>query len=141
MRGWTTQFDEAMRLNHAPRGSIEGSLWGERKVPPALNRLHMARTWAGMNVNIDGAPLLGKAPGVPGFFSVGLTLASLLKDEETARRIQLIIEYAPEPPFKNNTPAEARPGRVAGARCAKASHDAQALEAANAAGRRLGIKA
>ena len=79
--------------------------------------------------------------GVTAGIDFGLTLASLLKDEEAARRVELIIEYAPEPPFKNGTPAEAGPERVASARRGRALHDAQALEAAQAAGRRLGVKA
>mgnify|MGYP000512603555 CR=1 FL=1 len=32
---------------------------------PALDGLHVLRSWAAMNVNIDGAPILGEVPGVP----------------------------------------------------------------------------
>jgi glycine/D-amino acid oxidase-like deaminating enzyme len=77
--GWTASFDEGMRLNRAERASIEGNLWVARQVLPALSGLHMVRCWAGMNVNIDGAPILGEVPGVPGFFNAvtsnGYTLA------------------------------------------------------------------
>jgi glycine/D-amino acid oxidase-like deaminating enzyme len=49
---------------------------------PALNDLHAIRIWAGMNVNIDRAPILGEVPGRPGFYncvsSNGYTLAPVL---------------------------------------------------------------
>ncbi|RZI74623.1 MAG: FAD-dependent oxidoreductase, partial [Variovorax sp.] len=79
--GWTAAFHEGMRLNRAERASIEGSLWVARKVLPAVSGLHMVRCWAGMNVNIDGAPILGDVPGVPGFYNAvtsnGYTLAPI----------------------------------------------------------------
>jgi glycine/D-amino acid oxidase-like deaminating enzyme len=46
-----------------------------------VSGLHMVRCWAGMNVNIDGAPILGEVPGVPGFYNAvtsnGYTLAPI----------------------------------------------------------------
>ncbi|MDM0037992.1 FAD-dependent oxidoreductase [Variovorax sp. J22G21] len=79
--GWTAAFHDGMRLNRAERASIEGSLWVARKVLPAVSGLHMVRCWAGMNVNIDGAPILGDVPGVPGFYNAvtsnGYTLAPI----------------------------------------------------------------
>jgi len=79
--GWTAAFDPAMRLNRAVRDSLEGSLWVAREVLPAVSGLHMVRCWAGMNVNIDGAPILGEVPGVPGFYNAvtsnGYTLAPI----------------------------------------------------------------
>ena len=80
--GWSAGFSAPMRLNHAQRSSIEGNLWVAARVLPALRGLHMLRTWAGMNVNIDGAPILGEVPGVPGFFNAvtsnGYTLAPIV---------------------------------------------------------------
>ena len=80
--GWTAAFHEGMRLNRAERASIEGSLWVARKVLPAVSGLHMLRCWAGMNVNIDGAPIIGDVPGVPGFYNAvssnGYTLAPIV---------------------------------------------------------------
>lgn len=77
--GWTAAFHPDMRLNRAERSSIEGNLWVARRVLPAVSGLHMVRCWAGMNVNIDGAPILGEVPGVPGFYNAvtsnGYTLA------------------------------------------------------------------
>jgi glycine/D-amino acid oxidase-like deaminating enzyme len=80
--GWTAAFDERMRLNRAERASIEGNLWVANQVLPALAGLQVVRCWAGMNVNIDGAPILGEVPGVPGFFNAvtsnGYTLAPIV---------------------------------------------------------------
>lgn len=80
--GWTAAFDEGMRLNRAERASIEGNLWVANQVLPAVAGLHVVRCWAGMNVNIDGAPILGEVPGVPGFFNAvtsnGYTLAPIV---------------------------------------------------------------
>ncbi len=80
--GWSAGFSPAMRMNTALRGSIEGNLWVATRVLPALRGLHMLRSWAGMNVNIDGAPILGEVPGVAGFFNAvtsnGYTLAPIV---------------------------------------------------------------
>ena len=79
--GWSARFDPAMRMNQAERASIEGNLWVAQHVLPALAGLNVLRCWAGMNVNIDGAPIVGEVPGVPGFFNAvtsnGYTLAPI----------------------------------------------------------------
>lgn len=76
---WTARYDERQNLNHTIRESIEGNLWVANRVLPQLSGLHVIRTWAGMNVNIDGAPIIGEVPGAPGFFNAvtsnGYTLA------------------------------------------------------------------
>ncbi len=76
--------------------------------------------------------------GVTAGIDFGLALAALLKDEEAARRIQLTLEYAPEPPFRNGTPAQAGADRVAAARLGRTGMDGQARAAAEAARVRLG---
>lgn len=80
--GWTAGLDERQRLSRALRPSVEGNLWVAARVVPALAELHAVRIWAGMNVNIDRAPILGEAPGRPGFYncvsSNGYTLAPVL---------------------------------------------------------------
>lgn len=80
--GWTAAYSDAMRLNVAERSSIEGNLWVANHVLPALAGLHMVRCWAGMNVNIDGAPIIGEVPSVPGFYNAvtsnGYTLAPIV---------------------------------------------------------------
>ena len=76
---WTARYSEHQNMNVTIRESIEGNLWVAERVLPQLAGLHVLRTWAGMNVNIDGAPIIGEAPGTPGFFncvtSNGYTLA------------------------------------------------------------------
>ncbi|HEX7868311.1 MAG TPA: FAD-dependent oxidoreductase [Variovorax sp.] len=90
--GWTAAFHEDMRLNRAERESIEGNLWVAGHVLPAVRGLHMVRCWAGMNVNIDGAPILGEVPGRPGFYNAvtsnGYTLAPV-----TARLVTDLIVH------------------------------------------------
>ena len=80
--GWTASADMQTGLSRTRRGSIEGNLWVARRVLPALDALHVVRIWAGMNVNIDGAPILGETPGMPGLFhavtSNGYTLAPVV---------------------------------------------------------------
>lgn len=45
--------------------------------------------------------------GVTAGLDFGLTLAAALKGEETAKRIQLVLEYDPEPPFDAGAPERA----------------------------------
>lgn len=79
--------------------------------------------------------------GVTAGIDFGLTLAARLKDEEAARRVQLLMEYAPEPPFRNGTPQEAGPKRVAELTGRTPWMDAQVDAAVSAAAKRLGIVA
>ena len=65
------------------RASVEGNLWiASRARCRRSADLHAIRIWAGMNVNIDRAPILGEVPGLPGFYncvsSNGYTLAPVL---------------------------------------------------------------
>src|SRR4051812_4453842 len=80
--GWTAGLDENRKLSQALRASIEGNLWIAARAVPALKDLNAVRIWAGMNVNIDRAPILGEVPGRPGFYncvsSNGFTLAPVL---------------------------------------------------------------
>ena len=74
--------DEQQKLSRALRTSVEGNLWIASRAVPMLKDLHAIRIWAGMNVNIDRAPILGEVPGLPGFYncvsSNGYTLAPVL---------------------------------------------------------------
>ena len=76
---WPARYAEQQRLNTTMLDSIEGNLWVAQRVVPQITGLNVLRSWAGMNVNIDGAPILGEAPGLPGFYncvtSNGYTLA------------------------------------------------------------------
>lgn len=45
--------------------SLEGNLWAAARTIPAIGGLQVIRSWAAMNIDIDGAPLLGAIPGHP----------------------------------------------------------------------------
>ena len=68
--------------------SIEGNLWVASHTVPAVGDLHVVRTWAAMNVDIDGAPLIGVMPGHRGVtFAAtanGYTLGPLIGREAAA---------------------------------------------------------
>jgi D-hydroxyproline dehydrogenase subunit alpha len=68
--GWFGGFDPNTGRTYNLRRSMEGNLWVCARVLPALHGLHIVRTWTGINPAIDRAPLLGEAPGRPGFFNV-----------------------------------------------------------------------
>lgn len=80
--GWSATLDAERGVTANLCASIEGNAWVARRVLPALDRLHLLRTWSGMNVNIDGAPVLGPVPGVPGLVNAvtsnGYTLGPLV---------------------------------------------------------------
>jgi len=46
--------------------SLEGNAWVAAHTVPALGGLSVLRSWAAMNIDIDGAPLIGPLPGHPG---------------------------------------------------------------------------
>lgn len=119
----------------AAAGLLKGydatSHWAVADLLPMMGARHVARRVVRDRNRITGG-------GVTAGIDFGLTLAALLKGEEEARRIQLTIEYAPEPPFRNGTPAEAGPTHVAEARARRTWMDAQARAAAERAGARLG---
>jgi glycine/D-amino acid oxidase-like deaminating enzyme/bacterioferritin-associated ferredoxin len=92
--GWTAAAEPMTGLPRALRGSIEGNLWIARRVVPALDGYNILRGWAAMNVNLDGAPLVGEVPGEPGFFNavtsngytLGPIVGQLTADLVTGRR-------------------------------------------------------
>lgn len=63
-------------------------------------------------VVVDGN--LVSAAGVTSGLDGALTIAARLRGEQTAREIQLYLQYAPEPPFDSGTP-ETSPPAVLGA--------------------------
>ena len=80
--GWSAGLDPIHQHPRPSRASIEGSLWIAQHVAPAIGALHMVRSWAAMNIDIDGAPILGEHPGVTGFYNAvtsnGYTLGPLV---------------------------------------------------------------
>ncbi|WP_447555116.1 FAD-dependent oxidoreductase [Vreelandella sp. EE22] len=80
--GWPAGLSIPFGYQRPLRESIEGNLWVAQHVLPALNQLRVLRTWAAININIDGAPILGEAPHRPGFYNAvtsnGFTLGPLV---------------------------------------------------------------
>ena len=77
--------------------------------------------------------------GVTAGRDFGLMLAALLRGEDAASRVQLIIEYAPQPPFHAGTPEEVGPEKLAEARRGRVWMDGEARKASKAAAARLGL--
>jgi D-hydroxyproline dehydrogenase subunit alpha len=80
--GWFGGFDPASGRSHNLRRNIEGNLWVCARALPALRSLSFVRAWTGINSSIDRAPILGEAPGLPGFFNAvsanGYTLGPII---------------------------------------------------------------
>lgn len=132
--GWVTSGC-TVSLVLAGAGLLQGrnvtSHWGIANLLPMLGARHVDE-----RVVRDGNRITGG--GVTSGIDFGLQLAAMMKDEETARRIQLIMEYAPEPPFQNGTPAQAGPARMETMLSRRSMMDALAKAAAQKAGKRLG---
>ena len=67
--GWFGGFDTATGRTSTLRRNIEGNLWVCERALPAVKALSIVRAWTGINPAIDRAPLLGEAPGLPGFYN------------------------------------------------------------------------
>ena len=100
--GWPTEADSGWTDPRVLRTSIEGNLWIAARLLPALAELRLMRTWTGIiNVMIDGSPVLGPVPGVPGLFiataSVGYTSGPLCARlvAETIRGVEPSMDIAP----------------------------------------------
>ncbi|WP_319799584.1 FAD-dependent oxidoreductase [Lichenihabitans sp. PAMC28606] len=80
--GWTAGLDPVHGHPRPRMASLEGNLWVAQRVMPGLRKLHVLRSWAAMNINIDGAPILGEDPRQPGLFNAvtsnGYTLGPLM---------------------------------------------------------------
>jgi cyclohexyl-isocyanide hydratase len=75
--------------------------------------------------------------GVTAGLDFGLTLAALMRGEEEARRIQLVLEYAPAPPFDAGTPENAGEALTRDVLARRSPVLAAAREAAARAAKRL----
>jgi glycine/D-amino acid oxidase-like deaminating enzyme len=67
--GWFGGFDPVSGRTRALRENIQGNLWVCERVLPALRAMTIVRAWTGINPSIDRAPIMGEAPGLPGFFN------------------------------------------------------------------------
>lgn len=97
--GWTAGLDPVRQHPRPLRASLEGNLWVAQHVVPALRKLHVIRSWAAMNINIDGAPIIGEHPALPGFFTcvtsngytlgpiMGATTAALVMKQDPGRDV------------------------------------------------------
>ena len=77
--GWSAGLDLVHGHPRPLRENLEGNLWVAQRLVPALAAVNIVRSWAAMNIDVDGAPILGESPDVPGFFTAvtanGVTLA------------------------------------------------------------------
>jgi len=67
--GWFGGFDATTGRTTNLRRNIEGNLWVCERALPAVKALSIVRAWTGINTVLDRAPLLGEAPGLPGFYN------------------------------------------------------------------------
>ena len=99
--GWFGRFDPASGRTHNLRRNIEGNLWVCAQVLPVLRSLSFVRCWTGINSAIDRAPILGEAPGLPGFFNAvsanGYTLGPVI-GQITAQAV--LHGEAPSPHYR-----------------------------------------
>ncbi len=87
-------------------------------------------------VVVDGNLITGG--GVTAGIDFALRVAGELFGAETARRIQLAIEYDPDPPYDSGSPASADEALVAAVREAAAARQGEREEAVARAAARLG---
>lgn len=106
------------------------SHWGVRDLLPMLGATLVTDRVVEDRNRITGG-------GATAGLDFGLVLAERLKDRATAERVQLILEYAPQPPFDLGTPELAGPERLNAARARRVGMDEEALKATQAAASRL----
>ncbi len=87
-------------------------------------------------VVVDGNRITGG--GVTAGLDFGLTLAALLRGEDHAKMLQLLVEYDPHPPFDAGAPERAPEATVARIEAMRAEEMAAARQAALAAAKALG---
>ena len=114
------------------RGYRATAHWGVADLLPIMGAVHIDERVVQDRNRLTGA-------GTTAGLDFGLTLASLLRGKAEAERVQLILEYAPQPPFHAGTPDEIGSERLAQARSRRTWMDAKAREAAVAAAKQLGI--
>jgi cyclohexyl-isocyanide hydratase len=113
------------------RGYRAASHWYVRDLLPLLGA-----TPAAERVVMDRNRLTGG--GVTAGIDFGLTLAATLRGQEYARRVQLVIEYDPQPPHRAGTPETAGAAAADDVRRRRAPAIAAARQAALRAKARLG---
>jgi cyclohexyl-isocyanide hydratase len=86
---------------------------------------------------VDGNRVTGG--GVTAGIDFGLYVASRITNEQTARAIQLSLEYTPQPPFNSGSPEDAGPEIVSAVRQRAAEMLSTRWEATKRAAERLGL--
>jgi glycine/D-amino acid oxidase-like deaminating enzyme len=81
--GWPARLAGPEQHPTVEASSLIGNLRLASHIVPRLARLHLIRTWAGVNTTCDGRCILGEAPGLPGLFlavpgDAGYTLGPLV---------------------------------------------------------------
>ncbi len=67
--GWFGDYDPATGATRNLRRNLEANFAVAGRALPLLAGLRAVRAWTGMAPEIDAAPILGEAPGHPGFFN------------------------------------------------------------------------
>ena len=88
-------------------------------------------------VVVDGHIVTGA--GVTSGIDFALTLATILEGEQTAREIQLQIEYDPDPPYNSGSPNTAAPAIVEAVKARLARLNEERRVVAARVGRKLGV--
>jgi cyclohexyl-isocyanide hydratase len=88
-------------------------------------------------VVVDGHIVTGA--GVTSGIDFALTLATILEGEQTAREIQLQIEYDPDPPYNSGSPNTAPPAIVEAVKARLARLNEERRVVAARVGRKLGV--
>jgi cyclohexyl-isocyanide hydratase len=114
------------------RGYQATAHWGVADLLPLMGAIRSHQRVVQDRNRLTGA-------GATAGLDFGLSLAAILRGQEEAERVQLILEYAPQPPFHAGNADELSPERLAQARSGRVWMDGQAREAAVAAAKRLGI--
>ncbi|NSL92781.1 hypothetical protein B9K05_13465 [Acetobacter syzygii] len=118
----------------AAAGLLEGykatSHWGVVNLLPLMGAIESHERVVQDRNRITGA-------GVTAGLDFGLILAAQLHGQTAAEHIQLIIQYAPQPPFHHGNPSEISKTQMALERSHRTWMDEKALQAAQIAAKRL----
>jgi len=100
--GWKAGLNPVTSRPFVLQESFEGNLWVAQQVIPSLKDINVIRSWAAMNVIIDGAPILGESEKVSGFYHAvsvnGVTLGPLI-GQLTAEAVRTKSTVAGMQPF------------------------------------------
>lgn len=120
----------------AAAGLLEGykatSHWGVAGLLPVMGAIESRERLVQDRNRITGA-------GITAGLDFGLILAAQLRGQQAAEHIQLIIDYASQAPFRHDVASETLAAQKATGRGHGAWIDGNALQAAQAAARRLNL--